>query len=735
MTHVKRIVVAAIIVLTVLAYRNVVVADTTPRAEKRVALVIGIGDYKSAPKLTNPPNDARLIASKLKEAGFKLVGDRALVDLDRNAFANALNDFSALSSGADVAVFYYAGHGMQLLDTNWLLPVSANPEKPSDLSYQAIDIGDVLTRLERSEAKFKIVLLDACRNNPFVGRGLRGATGTGLMRIDAPDGTLISYSTKPGHVAQDGTGLDSPYATQLATIMSQPGVPVLSMFNQLGVAVKRATDGNQEPWLTASPIEHEFMFMPQGGQAAGSGSTVGATQLASLPSGSSPGLSKDPGDAAGRPIDGGVSREADPPAATGPDIRIFEWIDTKRPVARDVDVFGAPVSGASTLALLPAGTQVFVVGVIVGAEWLQIRMPDNATIGYVLADRLPEIADAGPPDTAPSAPPPTPKLTYLMSTRPPPPPISGRPIVHDTATLLIDDHVVPLSGIEGYGGGQSAGLQQFLSAKGDFVTCQPGDPGRFVCITRDKTDIATAALLNGAAKAAPGAPSTYADRQAEAQRSGRGIWAPTVPPPPKPDPLPPSAVYAAGAPAPAYIAPVAVSAPVDVAASDYEVAEIDGQPMTVIDGERVVVVHDARAGWGYRDAAGAMHAAPSRLDHDLDHYYRSRPLPVATAGIARPQQHFAPSTAPREAFAANRPRPSMAFAAPPPVSGARSFAQGMNQRVGAPAAGSGAHAFSQNMSQRMVMSGGAQGMMGQRSGGVPARAAAPAAHACKKGPC
>jgi hypothetical protein len=719
---------------------------STADGGKRVAIVIGIGDYKFAPKLTNPPNDARLIAARLASSGFKLVGGGALVNLDRNDFANALNDFSAMAAGADVALFYYAGHGMQLLDTNWLLPVSANPEKPTDLAYQAIDIGDVLTRLDRSAAKFKLVLLDACRNNPFLGVGMRGSSGAGLMRVDAPDGTLISYATKPGHVAQDGTGQDSPYTAALATIMAQPDVPVLSMFNQLGVAVKRATDGGQEPWFSTSPIEKEFVFT----------SLPAPSTPAQVPAAITPSLQPNPGPGpAGAKTDGPSQPRQDIPAAEHVDIRVFEWIDQERNIPRDADLFAEPIGGAPRVTSLKAGGHVFVAGLIVGGEWLQVRLLDNVTIGYVMAEQLPELAEdnPSPPDT--HQPP-----AYLVSTRPPPPPVAGRPVVHDSATLLIDDRVVPLSGIQGFGGPMTPGLQQYLAAKGDYVTCKPADPGRYSCTTRDGTDLAMAALLNGAAKAAPGAPEAYVAQQADAQRNGRGIWTPNSAAPAKPEPLPRNAVFAAEAPAPDYVAPVSQgSGPpgIDLPESGYGVAEIDGQTMTVIDGERVVVEHNDATGWSYRDSRGTSHGMPLAASHDLDRFYKARPIPAVTAGLApRPSMPGSPGmpgmganverthgSIPSEAheamthglaprtgpsgvtpvavhapqFADNHPRATPAFAAPPPVSAAHGFAQNMAQRTAVASSG-----------------GGFAGAGGHAGGGgrAPARATAPVAHSCSK---
>jgi TPR repeat protein len=228
-------------------------------AAKRVALVIGNADYRNVAHLDNPANDAKLMAKTLRDLGFTLVGGDAELDLDKPHFDAALQDFSNQVLGAEVALFYYAGHGVQVSDRNFLVPVEANPTKESDVYLQMVDTSIVLTQMEDSGAKLKIVLLDACRNNPFAGRGFR-ATGGGLAQMQAPEGTLISYATQPGAVALDGGDGDSPYSKALAQAIRKPGVGLFDTFNDIGLAVKRATGGQQQPWLASSPIEGGFYF-------------------------------------------------------------------------------------------------------------------------------------------------------------------------------------------------------------------------------------------------------------------------------------------------------------------------------------------------------------------------------------------------------------------------------------------------------------------------------------------
>src|SRR5215471_17227220 len=205
-------------------------------ADKRVALVIGNSAYRNVTPLDNPRNDARLMATTLQGLGFQLVGNGPQIDLDKPGFDAALSTFGNAVLGADVALFYYAGHGVQVSGKNFLVPISANPTKEADVYLQMVDTNVVMSQMDGAGTKLNIVLLDACRNNPFGGRGLRAAGG-GLAQMQAPGGTLISYATQPGNVALDGANGHSPYTQALAEEMRQPGERVLDVFNAVGLAV------------------------------------------------------------------------------------------------------------------------------------------------------------------------------------------------------------------------------------------------------------------------------------------------------------------------------------------------------------------------------------------------------------------------------------------------------------------------------------------------------------------
>jgi TPR repeat protein len=229
--------------------------------ERRVALVVGNFNYEHVPRLANPGNDATLIAKTLQSLGFTLVGNDTQENVDKAHFDRLVQDFGRAIQGADVALFYYAGHGMQVDGSNWLVPTDANPTRPQDLEFQMLNADLVLKQMDGAGTRLNLVLLDACRNNPFATLGTR-AVQSGLAQMHAPEGTMISFATQPGNVAADGSGADGPYATALAAAMRQPGLDIFRVFNQVGLAVKRTTDGSQLPWVSSSPIDGEFYFVP-----------------------------------------------------------------------------------------------------------------------------------------------------------------------------------------------------------------------------------------------------------------------------------------------------------------------------------------------------------------------------------------------------------------------------------------------------------------------------------------
>ena len=237
-------------------------------ADKRVALVIGNSTYRNVTPLENPKNDASLMATTLAGLGFTLVGGNAQLNLDKAGLDQAVQSFGRQIQGADVALFYYAGHGVQLNGENYLVPVNANPTRAADVDFQMVDVNLVLHQMKDSGTRLNLLVLDACRNNPFGGRGLRSSSG-GLAQMRAPEGTLISYATQPGNVAQDGAGGHSPFTQALAATIRRPGLDIFQAFNQVGLAVKRTTGGAQQPWVSSSPIDGNFYFNPAKATASG----------------------------------------------------------------------------------------------------------------------------------------------------------------------------------------------------------------------------------------------------------------------------------------------------------------------------------------------------------------------------------------------------------------------------------------------------------------------------------
>ncbi len=258
-----------LVLLTVTnAYERRTTALDVATGGRRVALVVGNSNYRSVATLVNPSNDSRLVARTLRSLGFTLVGGREQNDLDKPHFDRAIENFGNQIHGADVALFYYAGHGVQVRGSNYLIPIDANPTRESDVDFQLVDSETVLHQMEDAKTRLNVIVLDACRNNPFGGRGLR-AVGGGLAQMQAPEGTLISYATQPGNVASDGDKGDSPFTLALAHQIQQPGYDIFRVFNQVGLEVERQTNKEQQPWVSNSPIDGDFYFAGPPGEPSG----------------------------------------------------------------------------------------------------------------------------------------------------------------------------------------------------------------------------------------------------------------------------------------------------------------------------------------------------------------------------------------------------------------------------------------------------------------------------------
>ena len=247
------------IVSAIVSFCALAALSGAANADPRVALVIGNSKYQNVARLTNPAEDAKLMAQTLRDLGFTLVGGGARFDLDKKELDRAVQDFGNAAQGADVALFYYAGHGLGARGMNYLVPVDARLSKESDLDFQTLGADKVLRQMEDAHARLNLIILDACRDNPFIAAGTRGI-GSGLARMEAPEGTLISFATQPGHVAFDGDGQHSPFTAALAETIRKPGLDIFRTFNEVGLTVSRATGGEQQPWLALSPIKGDFYF-------------------------------------------------------------------------------------------------------------------------------------------------------------------------------------------------------------------------------------------------------------------------------------------------------------------------------------------------------------------------------------------------------------------------------------------------------------------------------------------
>ncbi|MBL4786431.1 MAG: SEL1-like repeat protein [Cohaesibacteraceae bacterium] len=235
---------------------------THVNAASRVALVIGNSTYTEVSPLRNPQNDANALAKSLEDLDFKVVLG---IDLDHRGFIKKIKEFSKVSAGADVALFFYAGHGLQVDGSNFLLPVDAAIADETDLAFEAIDLNIVLKMMER-EDRVNLVFLDACRDNPM-SRSLSRSMGTrsssvgkGLAPIDSGSGTLIGFATQPGNVALDGEGtVNSPFTTALLKHIATPNLDVAQLMRRVRVDVKQATNGRQIPW-TSESLTSDFAF-------------------------------------------------------------------------------------------------------------------------------------------------------------------------------------------------------------------------------------------------------------------------------------------------------------------------------------------------------------------------------------------------------------------------------------------------------------------------------------------
>jgi uncharacterized caspase-like protein/Tfp pilus assembly protein PilF len=227
-------------------------------ATRRIALVIGNSTYATAPALKNPANDARDMAAALKALGFEVSSG---VNLSQRDMKRLIREFGQRLKSGGHGLFYFAGHGVQARGHNYMIPVDADIQSEADVEDSGVDVNLVLSYMDDAQNHLNIVILDACRNNPFA-RSFRSASD-GLAQVDAPTGTLIAYATAPGRVAADGAGDNGLYTSELLKAMRLPGLTATEMFMQVRREVMSRTGNKQVPW-EASSLTGSFYFTPRG---------------------------------------------------------------------------------------------------------------------------------------------------------------------------------------------------------------------------------------------------------------------------------------------------------------------------------------------------------------------------------------------------------------------------------------------------------------------------------------
>jgi tetratricopeptide (TPR) repeat protein len=284
-------------VKSILAFLIVLLVYGSPRAQDRgldvrrnksetqdhrkFALIIGNGSYKFSP-LKNPPTDAKDMALALAGFGFDVV---CKTDLNQNEMKQAIRAFGERIRPGGIGLFYYAGHAVQVDGRNYLIPVGVEITHEHEVEYEAVDVGFLLSQMREAHNQLNIVILDACRNNPFI-RKFRSTNG-GLASINAPSGTLIAYATSPGSVASDGDGRNGLYTQELLRAMRQPALKIEDVFKRVRSGVQDLTGGTQIPWESSSLVG-DFYFLPasegpqlppgaEKGSSSGGGGIAGAS--------------------------------------------------------------------------------------------------------------------------------------------------------------------------------------------------------------------------------------------------------------------------------------------------------------------------------------------------------------------------------------------------------------------------------------------------------------------------
>jgi tetratricopeptide (TPR) repeat protein len=230
---------------------------STERTGGRIALVIGNSKYEAFDTLANPKRDAAAIADALGKSGFQSV--KLLTDVNRDSLSAALKSFTEESKNANWSVVYFAGHGIELDGSNYLVPVDAKFENDADIPKESIALDQILNAVGAAD-KMRLVILDACRENPFAAEKKSLSVGRGLARIEPESGTLVAFATKHGHYATDGSGDNSPFTTSLVSRMQAPGLEINQLFRMVHDDVYASTAKKQEPFTYGQLSAQGFYF-------------------------------------------------------------------------------------------------------------------------------------------------------------------------------------------------------------------------------------------------------------------------------------------------------------------------------------------------------------------------------------------------------------------------------------------------------------------------------------------
>jgi uncharacterized protein (TIGR02145 family) len=242
----------AIIVVLALLQLNIYSQIANPiQSQKKFALVIGNGTYQYSSLLANPVNDATAMKVALENSGFIVL---KYENLTQNQMKKAIDDFGDILKGCDIGLFFYAGHGIQSKGYNYLIPVDAQLQNEQEIEYNCVEADRVLAKMETSGTTVNILILDACRNNPFERSWTRSTNGRGLAFMNAPSGTLIAYATSPGTTASDGSGNNGLYTSAILESMKIPNMTIIQMFQNVRSIVSQKSGKQQIPWESTSLI-------------------------------------------------------------------------------------------------------------------------------------------------------------------------------------------------------------------------------------------------------------------------------------------------------------------------------------------------------------------------------------------------------------------------------------------------------------------------------------------------